>query len=765
VFCSRETLRGQGEDMDFGLFDALVSALDRPEIIRLNYSGESGNYPRLIDAIARAKSSSAQVELVTSLVSTPLEVVDRLPASGLDRLSISLHTLQPGRFSAIYGGGTWHAFETRLDRLVAGCRLLPDRAPVIDLAMVAMHSNVGEIAGIAAFGERLGLPVLSIHPVIQRAGVPYHAHCEVRPDGHLTDDFRTAIETNVKTAASDSRLVQISIARPERSSREPSNASGFHCDQNPFETAHILSNGDVVVCEVLDRTTMGNLRDSGFASVWNGAAYERFRQSYMEDRVEECRSCVFRTPADSVGALRTLWGWHGRDREGTLWSRTDSGFSCEGNGRGFVAIEGALPPAYRAEDRNSLNVRQDGRTVASAVNATRHLRHFRISLPLRTEGVTEFVASVQHPFSPWRTGRSQDTRSLGFTLFSAEISDTPQPPQRGRRFVLPRMPDAKCRAAGLVVGLIMCLKSRLRNDEPAPPRVPSPPAPTLSVLIPERGNPAMLQECLEALHCAIARLSDGVPVVVIVNGVSRRKDYASLENRYPLCKFVFIRRPLGFSAAIRKGLGCVSTGWTYLLNSDVLLSPEALLNVLQFRAPDVFSIASRVKMTGTGDGWETNRTQIGMLDGLVNLTELNPPPEPGPVEHAYSGGGSSLFQTGLLRGLIDDTQWYDPFYWEDADWGVQAGRMGFRNLFATTSSVLHQGKATVARYYDAGEISRIFERNRIQFQLRCSPDTELEPVRDRIANAPWQTIFELLHPGRVVSMARARRRSSRDLHT
>lgn len=756
VFCSRETLRGAGEDMDFVLFEALVASLDRPEIIRLNYSGESGNYPRLIEAIGKAKSSSAQVELVTSLVSIPWDVVERLPGSGLDRLSVSLHTLEPDQFGAIYGGGTLKALESRLDRLVSACQLLPHQAPMIDLAMVAMQSNVGQIAGVAALGERLGAPILSIHPILQREGVPYHAHCETRPDGHLTDEFLADIETNVQAASKEASLIQISIARPKPALPEAGAPSAFFCDQNPFETAHVLANGDVVVCEVLDRRPMGSLANTSLAGIWNGVAYENFRQLYLADAVEECRTCVFRTRSETVGPLRTLWGWHDRDRAGTLWSRPDAGFSCHGNGRRFVSVDGTLPPAYRAGEENSLVISQDNRTVARVVNETRQPLYFRASLPLEPEGVTEYVAAVQQPYSPWRAGSSQDARQLGFALRNAETSDHCQRPDRMRRLRLPGVLHAKKHAADLVLGLVTQLQSRV-GQRSAVPRVGSSPASTLSIVIPERGNPAMLNNCLQALEVATARLSMDVPVVAIVNGIRRPADYTSLENGHPNCKFVYFRRPLGFSAAIRAGMSHVSTGWVYLLNSDVMLSPDALRNAFDCIAPDVFSVASRVTMAGVRKGMETNRTRISIKDGLVNLIELRPVTGLSVVEHAYSGGGSSLFQAQLLRHFIEETRWYDPFYWEDAEWGVLASRLGLRNLFAPTSLVLHEGQATVSKFYEADEITRIFERNRMQFQLRCCPDADREPLRDRIAHAAWKTILELLRPGRLLSMARVRR--------
>ena len=418
-------------------------------------------------------------------------------------------------------------------------------------------------------------------------------------------------------------------------------------------------------------------------------------------------------------------------------------------------MQGTLPPAYRAGEENSLIISLDNRTVARVINETRQPLHFRASLPLEPEGVTEFVAAVQQPYSPWRAGNSQDARQLGFALQNAETSDHAQPPDRVRRLRLPGVLHAKKHAADLVLGLVTLLQSRI-EQRPAAPQLHGSPASTLSVVIPERGNPAMLSHCLRALDGATARFSMDVPVVAIVNGVRRPADYSSLEDRHPNCKFVYFRRPLGFSAAIRAGMSCVSTGWVYLLNSDVVLSQDALRSAFNCIAPDVFSIASRVTMAGHRNCTETNRTRIGIQDGLVNLVELSPATGLSVVEHAYSGGGSSLFQAELLREFLEQTRWYDPFYWEDAEWGVLANRMGLRNLFAPTSSVLHEGRATVSKFYDADDISRIFERNRIQFQLRCCPDTDWESLRDRIAHASWKTILELLRPGRLMSMARVR---------
>src|SRR5512136_779232 len=67
IFCSRRTLRGDGEHMEPGIFHSLITALIEPEIIQLNYSGESAHCPYLADAIKASKATGAQTELVTAL--------------------------------------------------------------------------------------------------------------------------------------------------------------------------------------------------------------------------------------------------------------------------------------------------------------------------------------------------------------------------------------------------------------------------------------------------------------------------------------------------------------------------------------------------------------------------------------------------------------------------------------------------------------------------------------------------------------------------
>lgn len=752
VFCSRENLRGDGEHMSMAMFESVLRSLDCPEIIRLNYSGESANYPWLIEAITETKAiTGAQVEMVTSLVSMPMGTIRRLAGSGIDRVSISLHTLDQMRFPILYGGGTLESFEQRLKCLLQTVRS-ESRPPAIDFAVVAMDSNVAELPAIVSLAGQSGASSLSIHPVISRPGVPPRFDRETGEDGRLTQAFQIAFDSSVQAARDANPGVRVCVARPPDFGRR---VGAFTCDQNPFETLHILSDGDVVPCEVMDRKAIGNLRYSTLRDIWQGPEYRDFRDRYAKNEIPECASCIFRTPITEIGAVRTSWGWHERDESGALWSRTTSSFECEGNGQTSLILSGLLPSGPQS---NCVEFLRDGKRIALVRNKGDQPHPFRLELRLDDrEQTNRFVARVEHGFSPWRRGLSNDARELGFALFSAELTRqaTALPQPATTRLVRTPAFNPGRKAADFLFRVLGPLQ-RIAEIQTGSPPIPgqSLPHDSLGVIIPERGDATILAVCLAALETALARVSICAEVAVVING-SRRADYAGLIARYPGFRFIFVSRPLGFTAAIRAGLRHVTAGWTYLLNNDMRLAEDALSDLLRHRGPTVFSLASRITMTNQDAARETNRTGIEFIDGLANLLELDGAAT-GPVEHFYSGGGSSLFQTEWLRQFVNRTTCYDPFYWEDAEWGVWARSAGLRNIFVPTSSVQHVGKATIGRFYEASEVSRIFERNRIQFQLRCVPHEDTSAIRERLAHAPRKTICELLQPLRVASMARAR---------
>lgn len=241
----------------------------------------------------------------------------------------------------------------------------------------------------------------------------------------------------------------------------------------------------------------------------------------------------------------------------------------------------------------------------------------------------------------------------------------------------------------------------------------------ISVLIPERDAPDMLEQALGALDAALMHIDEPVQVIVVANGAPRER-YAALRARWPTVDWVHSDAPLGFAQAVQRGLSQVRHGGVYLLNNDMLLGPDALAHLLPLRAPDTFAVASQI-FQRSADG---RREESGFTDWYVDRAGLHlfhaqpPADDSEAAAHLCASGGATLFRTALLRRYLPASRAYDPFYWEDAEWGLRAWREGYRVTLCSASHATHRHRASTARFYDAATLARIVERNRLLFDLR-----------------------------------------------
>ena len=226
----------------------------------------------------------------------------------------------------------------------------------------------------------------------------------------------------------------------------------------------------------------------------------------------------------------------------------------------------------------------------------------------------------------------------------------------------------------------------------------------LTVLIPERDAPELLEEALAALAAALAGIDEPVQVIVVANGAPPTR-YDAMRTRHPEVEWVVSEAPLGFAGAVERGLAHARHGGTYLLNNDMRLAPDALRALLPWRAPGRFAIASQI-LQRSADG---RREETGFTDWFVDRNGLHlfhalpPATDAGAVPQLCASGGATLFRTALLRRYLPASRAYDPFYWEDAEWGLRAWRDGHEVLHCPASQATHRHRATTARFYDASE--------------------------------------------------------------
>ncbi|HSX62505.1 MAG TPA: glycosyltransferase [Tahibacter sp.] len=279
----------------------------------------------------------------------------------------------------------------------------------------------------------------------------------------------------------------------------------------------------------------------------------------------------------------------------------------------------------------------------------------------------------------------------------------------------------------------------------------------ISVIVPERGTPDLLVDTLAALDAALARIGEPSQVVVVVNGAPRA-DYAALIERWPRHDWQFHAGALGYNGAIEAGLAAARHDWSYLLNSDMRLDADALAQLLPYRGAHVFAVTSQIFFTDPA----RRREETGWSDfhenpAFAEVYERDPGSLGVARGNLYPGGGSSLCRTAVLRRYVAQSRDYNPFYWEDADWGVRAWSEGWELVFCPASHAHHQHRGTVRRYYDETEVARVIARNELLFDLRHRW-TRRHPLRTlmRLATIDARSRRELRGVGLAARVFRSR---------
>ena len=445
VFCTRKVRFGAGRNLDFEIYKRVIRELESPDYICLNYSGESIYYPRLLEAISLAKSTGASTELVTAFSTISLPLLRGIVESGLDRLAVSLHTMDSGQYQKIYQFGSLDLLKQRINDLLEMKAALGVRTPRLNFCFVAMSENLDQLPLVAEYAKSVDAPEIFIHPIIGRHLVPHDFSRELSAN-KLRDEYKDRLRNTIASVRSAHPDLPLQVLNPDLdvnprlnhmpayfAPRLPAHARIHSCDQSPFESVHILATGNVVVCEVHDETSMGSLQERSLREIWLGEKYRDFRRKYVNDVAPECRDCVWKVayvPSRWSSAIvvadgmnpQLLRGWHAHEGTGIIWSKKQALLALKNRNRGTrLRVAGVLPQGPDGQT-NSVAVMCNGVPAGEIQNQSSAFSNFdtSLSLPASTEYLYLNFATA-HLFRPALHGPSIDARDLGFGLVRIEV--------------------------------------------------------------------------------------------------------------------------------------------------------------------------------------------------------------------------------------------------------------------------------------------------------------------------------------------------------
>jgi len=235
----------------------------------------------------------------------------------------------------------------------------------------------------------------------------------------------------------------------------------------------------------------------------------------------------------------------------------------------------------------------------------------------------------------------------------------------------------------------------------------------------------LLARSLPAALAAAHRAGDH-EVVVADDGSS--DDSAELVvYHHPEAKLLALRHR-GFGAACNTAVAAAETGAVVLLNSDVVLQPDALPPLLDALArPHVFAVGCKfIGPDGSLADAVGNRTSGEWHRGLLHLQHETEPDrlrETCPQLYANGGGMACWRDKWQALGGFDDL--YQPFYWEDVDLGYRAWGRGWRVLYEPASVAVHEQGSTIGRLHRLREIELTSARNAVLFAWKNLLDPRL----------------------------------------
>jgi len=257
-----------------------------------------------------------------------------------------------------------------------------------------------------------------------------------------------------------------------------------------------------------------------------------------------------------------------------------------------------------------------------------------------------------------------------------------------------------------------CLKyipTPIRSNSVLPPLEDNP---LVSVIIPNWNASEYVEKCLNAL----GETTYNPWELIFVDNGSADDSLDRARSLCPQARFICNETNLGFSIACNQGFHQANGSVVVFLNVDTEVEPnwlEPLVSAFQ-NDRSAALVGSRLLLPG-GE-------KIQAEGGLFVANGLAIHPEYGqeasadapPVESVlYSAGAALAARKDFLDYFGGFDEGFSPAYYEDTDLAIKAYRLGFKNLVARESRVVHH--ETYATKKSSPEYSYLYHRSRLRF--------------------------------------------------
>jgi MoaA/NifB/PqqE/SkfB family radical SAM enzyme len=292
---------GKPAFMDFEVFRTLLGQFDGLQELHLQGLGEPMLHPRFFDMVELAVGRGIQVSTNSNLTVVSTALAARCVNSGLHTLHVSIDAADSAIYEAIRLDARFDTLLRNLRRVTAAKRAVDPAAalPHIAIVMVLMRRNLDELPALVELAAREGAESLSVqqlcHDFSEAALPPQYRPMRDFVDAEALSDADLPHAQQVFDEASRQAATLGLALRLPRLAPAPARDVRGHCDW-PWRGAYLSYDGRAMPCCMVgtpDRIHFGNAARDGVAEVWNGSAYQAFRdQLASPDPPAICAGCA-----------------------------------------------------------------------------------------------------------------------------------------------------------------------------------------------------------------------------------------------------------------------------------------------------------------------------------------------------------------------------------------------------------------------------------------------------------------------------------------
>ncbi len=239
---------------------------------------------------------------------------------------------------------------------------------------------------------------------------------------------------------------------------------------------------------------------------------------------------------------------------------------------------------------------------------------------------------------------------------------------------------------------------------------------SISVVIPNYNGKHLLEVNLPSVFAALQWMQTEFEVIV-VDDASSDDSVNFIRQNYSNIKLLLNEINKGFSPTVNKGIFAAKYDLVLALNSDVKLTVDYFkIQLKYFEKADTFGVMGKIVDHSGKQLQDAAKLPKVSFKGIKGTYNYIPDSLPAAIwlPTFFLSGANALMDRKKLLQLGGFDEIFAPFYFEDADLGIRAWRVGWKCYFEPEAVCMHELSSTISKL-KSEKVKTIIERNRILF--------------------------------------------------